>query len=63
MTKGTCGIEVSRPFGTGNLCAFVNPTLKGWAILISPFGRPQPDVANSNAFPGIDALPGVERIV
>jgi len=33
------GIEISRPFGTERACGCSYPTLKGWAIVVTPFGR------------------------
>src|SRR5437868_3437799 len=35
----TFGSEVSRPFGTLGPLDPLNPTLKGWAIIVPPFGR------------------------
>ncbi len=32
-------LEVRRPFGTEQILARSHPTLKGWAIVASPFGR------------------------
>src|ERR1051326_1604865 len=39
-TNATFGIESAVPFGTGWFVARSYPTLKGWAIVVSPFGRP-----------------------
>jgi hypothetical protein len=40
--NGISGIESAVPFGTGWVLARSYPTLKGWAIVVAPFGRPTP---------------------